>query len=99
MGSLRKAAVSLGVITLVLGAGATPAHSEFGFVTSWSLSGADPAAYPVDVATDSANNVYAALLTSSSSGLNSEIQKFTPDGDLITRWGSAGRGGSPRTSD
>jgi hypothetical protein len=83
MGTLRKAAVSLGVMMLVLGAGAAPAHAEFGFVTSWPLTGAHP--FASGIATDPASNVYVA-------SANSEIQKFTADGDLITKWGSGGTG-------
>jgi hypothetical protein len=81
---LRRSALSCFAATVVaLAASAAPARAEFGFVTSWSL-GLDHRAG--GLAVDSADDVYVA----DSSG--AEIQKFTSDGTLVTRWGSFGNG-------
>jgi NHL repeat len=76
-----RAMAFLAMAGLAVAAVAAPAHAEFGFITSWPLIGTDLSAS--GIATDSAGNVYVA-------SRNSEIQKFTSDGDLITRWGSGG---------
>jgi NHL repeat len=83
LGQSRKAGVCFTAMLLALGIATAPAHAEFGFITSWPLTGTDPSAS--GVATDPAGNVYVA-------SRNSEIQQFTADGELITKWGSGGPG-------
>ena len=69
--------------------------SSGGYITQWGSAGsgdgqfgadAFPNTGPRGVATDSSDNVYVV-----DSG-NNRIQKFDPDGNFITKWGSAGSG-------
>jgi hypothetical protein len=63
------------------------------FVKKWGSMGSADGQFgacecggPLDVATDSAGNIYAADYE------NHRIQKFAPDGTFITKWGTRGNG-------
>ena len=75
-------------LLLVLVSGVQAAET-YQFVTKWgdSFSTADGQfMYPKGVAVDNLGNVYVA----EESG--NRVQKFTPDGQFITKWGSNGTG-------
>ncbi len=74
---LLRAGASLVVAAAALLVFGASSASGFGFVTAWDTEGSA-------VATDAAGNVYTTR--------SNLVQKFAPDGTLITQWGSEGAG-------
>ena len=64
---------------------------SYSFVTTWGSSGSGFGRFsqPLDIATDSAGNVY----VTDNTALANQVQKFTSDGTFLVAWGYLGTGG------
>ena len=64
------------------------------FMTKWGTIGSGNGQFSslLEVAIDSAGNVYVADTTSATPTINNRIQKFTSNGDYLTQWGTQGSG-------
>src|SRR4051794_20456052 len=71
------------------GIASTPAMAAVGYQAQWGDAGAGDSqlSLPTGLDVDELDNVYVADYG------NNRIQKFTPDGELLTAWGSTGTSG------
>src|SRR5687767_9692113 len=90
--SLIAIVISLVIIISIFHSAAVFAqeNQQYSFVTKWGSDGIGPGKFtqPIDLAVDSAGDLYVTDFSS----VSNKIQKFNGNGTFVTAWGNLGFG-------